>query len=155
MINYWDLAVIVPCVVVQVWLGLLIMDYLIKRGNESKKNEIKQTKLMRKIVGNRDIKSIKNKVIMVSVLLGVVLLCRQWIYESRYTNDLLFGSLQINVLFLLWYASAFKTKKPDDSKLIQSYAKILGRISISFACMGYSVFYVYFVFKLIFSGEFI
>ncbi|MGF2715811.1 hypothetical protein ACQUY5_26830 [Bacillus cereus] len=155
MINYWDLGVIVPCVVIQIWLGLLIMDYLIKRGNEKKENTIKQTKLMKKLVGDRDIKGIKTRVIVVTVLMVIVLLCRQWIYDSRFTNDLLFGSIQINILFLLWYASVFKMSSKEDGKLIKAYAKILGRVSISIACMGYSIFYVYFVFKLIFSGEFI
>ncbi|MEC2463754.1 hypothetical protein P9X10_02405 [Bacillus cereus] len=155
MINYWDLGVIVPCVIVQIWLGLLIMDYLIKKDSPTKTNDIKQTKLMRKLVGNRDIKSIKTKAIVVTILMIIVLFCRQWIYQSRFTNDLLFGSVQINVLFLIWYAIKFRFFKKDDDKLVKAYANILGRISIVVACMGYSVFYVYFVFKLILSGDFI
>ncbi|PHE64424.1 hypothetical protein COF68_06195 [Bacillus toyonensis] len=155
MLTYLDLLVIIPCVIIQVWLGLTIMNYFIKKNDLNKNEEIKTNRFVKKIIGSKSLVTIVKAVLIIFGVMIVIVLLRQFLYSSRLTNDLLFRSMEINLLFLLWYYLTYKFKKVFEKEWLNTGISIIKNCSIGLACLGYSFYYVIFIFKLMFSGEFI
>lgn len=122
--------------IVQVGLGVTSLKYLANQMGLDVKDKPNRKRLV-----------IKTNLVITCILIAVFLL-RRFIYNLGITDDLIHASIFIN---LSWLAYFYMVK----IKKFQKVVLWVRRLLIIYGVLGYGFYYIYYLFKLLFSGKLI